>query len=80
MNDEPYDVMRDTIALVVARYRDDEEGGMAILENANLGELLMALTDYSVALIKTMCRALGMPEDKFMDSLAQNAGMLFGMK
>lgn len=78
MDDDLKDNARDTIAMVVARYRDDEEGGLALLANCDPLGLILALADYSVALVKTICLALGIPEEKFVATMATEAGFLFG--
>ena len=77
-DEEVLDMMRDVIAFIVARYRDDEIGAQAILSEADLAGMLIGLADYSLALIKTICKMADIPEDAFVDRMTESQRVVFG--
>lgn len=82
MNVEVADNMKDTIAFLVARYKDDEEGAMAVLgikedptddEVQVAGEkvldMLLLMTDFAISQINMLAMIVGVSTDKMLATL-----------
>ncbi len=82
MNTELADHMRDITAFISARYRDDEEGAMALVgikDNMTVdeyadafmrtGDLLLGMTDFLISNLKFLAILTGLNPDNVMDTL-----------
>lgn len=84
MNTNEKDQLRDTVAFLTARYRDDEEGAKAILglgidhdpTDAEMAEvsgkvvgMILSMTDFAIGQVKMVAMLLGVDFEQVMETI-----------